>query len=77
MADQGFQPTENPDAYNQRSMMKICIIGGGAAGLAILKIIKDSDEFKSGAWAVNVYEERDDIGGTWCAELYLSYPALC
>ena len=45
--------------------LRICVVGAGAAGLATLKIMKDSDEFKSGAWTIDVYEQRDDVGGTW------------
>ena len=45
--------------------LKICVLGGGAAGLAVVKIIKDSIPFKSGLWTVDAFEEREDIGGTW------------
>lgn len=45
--------------------LRICVIGGGAGGLAAVKILKDSKEFQSGFWSVDAYEARDDIGGIW------------
>lgn len=45
--------------------LKICVLGAGAAGLAVIKIIKDSSQYKSGQWSVDAFEEREDIGGTW------------
>lgn len=45
--------------------LRICVIGGGAGGLAAVKILKDSKEFQSGLWSVDAYEARDDIGGIW------------
>ncbi|OCB90028.1 FAD/NAD-binding domain-containing protein [Sanghuangporus baumii] len=52
------------------SGLKICIVGGGAAGLAVAKVFKETEQSKSGLWTVRVFEEREDIGGTW-----LSAPA--
>ncbi|KAF9467825.1 hypothetical protein BDZ94DRAFT_1287499 [Collybia nuda] len=43
----------------------ICIIGAGPAGLAALKVILDTPQFKSGLWSPVVYESRDKIGGVW------------
>lgn len=54
------------NASGSQKTARICVLGAGAAGLAMLKIIKDSDEFKKGFWSVDVFEVRDDIGGTWC-----------
>ncbi|EJC99304.1 FAD/NAD-binding domain-containing protein [Fomitiporia mediterranea MF3/22] len=45
--------------------LRICVVGAGAAGLAVLKIIKDSKEYKRGNLVIDSFEERDDIGGTW------------
>ena len=47
------------------SGMKIAVVGGGAAGLAAAKVIKESEQFKSGLWSIHVFEERNEIGGTW------------
>ncbi|KIJ36985.1 hypothetical protein M422DRAFT_178669 [Sphaerobolus stellatus SS14] len=44
---------------------RICIIGGGAAGLGVLKILKDSPEFQADKWEIAVFESRDNIGGVW------------
>ncbi|KAF5327949.1 hypothetical protein D9758_016774 [Tetrapyrgos nigripes] len=42
---------------------KLCIVGGGgAAGLACLKTIMDSPQFKRGIWQPTAYEAREDIG---------------
>ncbi|KAF8524339.1 FAD/NAD(P)-binding domain-containing protein [Hysterangium stoloniferum] len=43
----------------------ICIIGGGAAGLATLKILQDTEEVQNGTWHMVAYEARDAIGGVW------------
>ncbi|KAG7448696.1 FAD/NAD(P)-binding domain-containing protein [Guyanagaster necrorhizus] len=48
---------------------RICIIGAGPSGLAVLKVILDTEEFKTGIWLPTVFEARDKIGGVW-------YPAL-
>lgn len=45
--------------------LKICVIGGGAAGLAAVKVIKDSDQFQASKWDVVAYESRQHIGGVW------------
>ena len=50
--------------------LRICVIGGGASGLAAVKIIKDTQQFKSGTWKVDAYEQRDDIGGIWYVHKY-------
>lgn len=50
---------------DSRPGLDICILGAGAAGLAVLKILKDSAEYKAGLWTIDAFEERDDVGGTW------------
>ncbi|KAL7277351.1 hypothetical protein ACG7TL_009210 [Trametes sanguinea] len=47
------------------SRRNICVIGAGPAGLAAVKIIKDSQQYKDGLWTVTALEARDDIGGIW------------
>ncbi|TFK73464.1 FAD/NAD(P)-binding domain-containing protein [Pluteus cervinus] len=44
---------------------RICVIGAGPAGLAALKTVQDSPQYKAGRWTVDAYESRDDIGGVW------------
>ncbi|KAK7440981.1 monooxygenase [Stygiomarasmius scandens] len=45
---------------------KICIIGGGGpAGLAALKTILDTLEYKNGLWEPTAYEARGGLGGVW------------
>ncbi|KAL1746700.1 hypothetical protein HDZ31DRAFT_61897 [Schizophyllum fasciatum] len=43
----------------------IAIIGGGAGGLAVLKAVLDSPQYKAGLWKPTVYEAREEIGGIW------------
>lgn len=50
---------------SQGTSLKICIIGGGSAGLSAIQVIKDSEQYKSGLWSVDAYEGRDGIGGVW------------
>ncbi|TFK34479.1 FAD/NAD(P)-binding domain-containing protein [Crucibulum laeve] len=47
----------------------ICVIGAGPAGLAALKVIMDTPQYKAGLWKPMVFESRDKAGGVW-------YPAL-
>ncbi|KAG6893677.1 hypothetical protein C0992_009116, partial [Termitomyces sp. T32_za158] len=51
----------------------ICIVGAGPVGLAALKILLDSSQYKSGEWKPSVFEARDDLGGVWCA---MNLPSL-
>ncbi|KAF7318927.1 hypothetical protein HMN09_00228500 [Mycena chlorophos] len=46
-------------------MATIGIIGGGAGGLAALKAILDTPEFKSGTWKPMLFEAQTTIGGIW------------
>ncbi|KAK7441817.1 monooxygenase [Stygiomarasmius scandens] len=51
---------------NARDIKKICIIGGGgSAGLASLKTILDTPQFKRGIWQTTAYEAREGLGGVW------------
>lgn len=51
--------------------LRIGVVGGGAAGLAVLKILNDTDEIKNGDWIVTAFEKRDNIGGIWYINLLL------
>jgi cation diffusion facilitator CzcD-associated flavoprotein CzcO len=44
---------------------RICIIGGGAAGLAALKIFQETVEHQAGLWELVAFEARDKLGGVW------------
>lgn len=47
-------------------MSRICIVGAGASGLAILKDIIQSEEYKTQKWSVvDCFEERSNLGGIW------------
>ncbi|KAJ3814374.1 hypothetical protein EV368DRAFT_84611 [Lentinula lateritia] len=44
---------------------RLCIIGAGPAGLAALKVILDTPQYKSERWIPVAYEARDQVGGVW------------
>ncbi|KAI0631063.1 FAD/NAD-P-binding domain-containing protein [Trametes polyzona] len=50
--------------YNE-NRRNICVIGAGPGGLAAVKIIKDSPQYKDGLWTVTAFEARDNVGGIW------------
>jgi len=43
----------------------IAIIGAGSAGLAMLKTVLDFPQEVREAWTVDLFDEREDIGGVW------------
>ncbi|KZT54269.1 FAD/NAD(P)-binding domain-containing protein [Calocera cornea HHB12733] len=48
-----------------KSTKRIAVIGGGAAGLAVLKVLLEQPQVRDKSWHVVCYEARDDIGGVW------------
>ena len=52
---------------NQPSSKRICVIGAGAAGLAVLKYLSQTSYIKTGSWSVVAYESRSRVGGVWYA----------
>ncbi|KAF7344576.1 Flavin-containing monooxygenase FMO GS-OX3 [Mycena sanguinolenta] len=54
----------------------ICIIGAGAAGLAALRAILDTPQYKAGLWKPTVFEERHQVGGVWLPEPTPKNPGL-
>ncbi len=43
----------------------IAIIGGGTGGLGTLKAILDLPEDIRREWRIDLYDQRDGIGGIW------------
>ena len=60
------------EILNYKGARQICIIGAGAAGLAALKSITETWQFKEKLWQVVAFETRDDIGGVWYEVAILS-----
>ena len=61
---------------NHTGAKQICIIGAGAAGLAALKSITETRQFKEKLWQVVAFEARDDLGGVWYEAVILSARVL-
>lgn len=51
----------------QAPSKRICVIGAGPAGLAVLKYLSQTSYFKRGSWSVIAYESRSKVGGIWYA----------
>ncbi|KAF8136430.1 hypothetical protein EV363DRAFT_1211238, partial [Boletus edulis] len=51
---------------NHTPSKRICVIGAGAASLAVLKYLSQTSYFQSGSWSVIAYESRSKVGGIWC-----------
>ncbi|KAI0764621.1 FAD/NAD-P-binding domain-containing protein [Trametes elegans] len=59
-------PSTLVDEFQQNQARRnIAVIGAGPGGLAAVKLIKDTQQFKDGLWTVTVFEARDKIGGVW------------
>ncbi|KAJ7634785.1 hypothetical protein FB45DRAFT_790150, partial [Roridomyces roridus] len=46
-------------------MLNIAIVGAGPSGLAALKTILDTPQFKAGLWTPIALEARQNVGGVW------------
>ncbi|KIK68500.1 hypothetical protein GYMLUDRAFT_54123 [Collybiopsis luxurians FD-317 M1] len=64
------------DIRIERNPLKFCIVGGGPAGLAALKIVLDTPQFQNGEWVVTVYEARSQVGGVWLPALPIDDPPV-
>ncbi|KAF8311122.1 uncharacterized protein EI90DRAFT_3005959, partial [Cantharellus anzutake] len=48
------------------SPKRIVVVGGGAAGISFLKVVREfQEQQKDLNWDVVLYEQRDDMGGIW------------
>ncbi|KAJ3538406.1 hypothetical protein NM688_g6525 [Phlebia brevispora] len=56
---------DGPHVSGGTGAKHICVIGAGPSGLAALKVISESPQFKSGRWNVVAFESREDLGGVW------------
>ncbi|KAG6813231.1 hypothetical protein H0H92_012868 [Tricholoma furcatifolium] len=56
-------PTIRPDSPSDDPPKTICVIGAGPVGLAALKVILGSPQYKSGHWKPTAFESRDKIFG--------------
>ncbi|THH11403.1 hypothetical protein EW146_g8056 [Bondarzewia mesenterica] len=65
MAEYLPNPLIDSDVEANTTEKRICIIGGGANGLATLKILAETPQVQSGQWKLIAFEERDNIGGIW------------
>ncbi|KAI0091516.1 hypothetical protein BDY19DRAFT_991213 [Irpex rosettiformis] len=70
-----IQTTSTPHPAPQPNITKsIAIVGGGSAGLAILKTLLDLPEEVRSTWNIVLYEQRHDIGGVWLADSHPPHP---
>ncbi|GLB42155.1 putative FMO family protein [Lyophyllum shimeji] len=54
----------------------ICIIGAGPSGLAALKAVLDSPQYKARKWKPTAFEAREAIGGVWLPAPPIDDPPL-
>lgn len=47
----------------------IAVVGGGTAGIAMLKALADVPEHTRRNWTIDLFEKREDLGGIWYAVL--------
>lgn len=61
------------EEFQQQNELRrdICVIGAGPAGLAAVKIVKDSPQYKAGLWTVTAFEARNRVGGIWYSFILL------
>ncbi|KIL00908.1 hypothetical protein PAXRUDRAFT_821104 [Paxillus rubicundulus Ve08.2h10] len=60
----------------QTPTKRICVIGAGPAGLAMLKAISQTLYFKTGSWNIIAYESRSKVGGVWFPAQPMDDPPL-
>ncbi|KAG2008749.1 flavin-containing monooxygenase/FMO family protein [Coprinopsis cinerea AmutBmut pab1-1] len=63
--DAQFPSTLIPNDDQTGVKKKIAIIGAGPAGLAALKAVLESPQYKAGLWETIVFESRSSLGGVW------------
>ncbi|KDR80130.1 hypothetical protein GALMADRAFT_277404 [Galerina marginata CBS 339.88] len=52
-------------ANDSQRVQRIGIIGVGPAGLAALKTVLDTPQYKAGVWIPTAFEARPNVGGVW------------
>ena len=58
-----------PPGLDNRPRKRVCVIGAGANGLAVLQVFSGSRHVQCGDWSIVCFEDREDIGGVWCVAL--------
>ncbi|KAH7926682.1 FAD/NAD(P)-binding domain-containing protein [Leucogyrophana mollusca] len=58
------------------STKRICVIGAGPSGLAALKVISESPQYKAGRWSITAFEDRTNVGGVWLPAPPVDNPPL-
>lgn len=48
---------------------RVAIVGGGTAGLGNLISLLSLPESVRQGWQIDLFEQREDVGGIWCASL--------
>ena len=62
--------SEPPQFIDEQPRKSIAIVGGGSAGLAVLKVLLDVEHETGADWDIVLYEQRRDVGGVWYALLH-------
>ncbi|KAJ7485386.1 FAD/NAD(P)-binding domain-containing protein [Mycena latifolia] len=57
--------SESPSLPPPEQIKTICVVGAGAAGLAVLRAILDTPQYKDNLWKPVVFEARSQVGGIW------------
>lgn len=53
----------------QQAPKSIVVIGGGSAGLGVLKALQSLPTGIRSGWNITLYEEREDVAGIWCVAM--------
>ncbi|KAJ7666259.1 hypothetical protein DFH06DRAFT_270837 [Mycena polygramma] len=65
---------ENLAHKDPQEIRNICVIGAGAAGLAALRAILDTPQYKAGFWKPTTFEARHQVGGIWLPDPATHFP---
>ncbi|KZW01293.1 FAD/NAD(P)-binding domain-containing protein [Exidia glandulosa HHB12029] len=67
-------PDSSPEASSHLPSKRIAIIGGGTAGIAVLKRLAELAPAERAGWDFVLYEQRRDVGGVWLPDLNDPHP---